>query len=411
MKMKEVLSRTGLTDRAVRLYIENGLVEPDCNESHSGRKSLEFSEKNVQELNNIALLRKAGFSIADIKLLMQGGEDARQVIEKYKSETAELIEWKEKVLEALESLTESSEITLETVCQSLSVAVADRKLPAEDNKLTILQRIEVYSFRTVSIIGLVLSLAVCVFLILFYKGNFRHTTFVPLSEQASVLIAFYIPIILNSIVSLALLVIYLKPKFGTIQHIVRVVVAFLLTVVLVCSVIKTPLAMAMVAFVPPVYSQTNSPADYLQLDSYVEEYSAVEELFPEKIPDEAIENGVRSHPWETYPKTVRYYYMYSHFVDPQFDLYAEWRLPKEVYAETRDEMFANPPWEIAGTREKGEWTCLYFADVEGEEPYTFTYYYLIFAYNDKTDTVRYIASYCMDTGDSSRNPYFVSLNW
>lgn len=38
------------------------------------------------------------------------------------------------------------------------------------------------------------------------------------------------------------------------------------------------------------------------------------------------------------------------------------------------------------------------------------YYYLIFAYNDTTNTVRYIASYAMDTG-GSEDPYFLSLDW
>ena len=36
MKMKEVLAQTGLTDRAVRLYIDNGLIAPDIEENYSG---------------------------------------------------------------------------------------------------------------------------------------------------------------------------------------------------------------------------------------------------------------------------------------------------------------------------------------------------------------------------------------
>ena len=38
------------------------------------------------------------------------------------------------------------------------------------------------------------------------------------------------------------------------------------------------------------------------------------------------------------------------------------------------------------------------------------YYYLIFAYNEKTGGVRYIASYSMDCG-REENPYFLSLQW
>ncbi len=75
MKMKEVLLQTGLTDRAVRLYIENGLLTPNNEKSYSGRNSYDFTEEDVAVLQQIALLRKAEFSPEQIKLLQQGGED------------------------------------------------------------------------------------------------------------------------------------------------------------------------------------------------------------------------------------------------------------------------------------------------------------------------------------------------
>ena len=44
MKIKEVIEKTDLTDRAIRLYIENGLVSPLCSENYAGRKNIDFSE-------------------------------------------------------------------------------------------------------------------------------------------------------------------------------------------------------------------------------------------------------------------------------------------------------------------------------------------------------------------------------
>ena len=38
MKIKEVILETDLTDRAIRLYIESGLVSPFCNESYTGSR-------------------------------------------------------------------------------------------------------------------------------------------------------------------------------------------------------------------------------------------------------------------------------------------------------------------------------------------------------------------------------------
>ncbi len=66
MRMKDVLARTGLTDRAVRLYIENGLLSPRQESNYAGRKSIEFSEEDVETLEVIATLRKSGFSLSPI---------------------------------------------------------------------------------------------------------------------------------------------------------------------------------------------------------------------------------------------------------------------------------------------------------------------------------------------------------
>ena len=70
MKIKEVIQRTDLTDRAIRLYIENGLVTPDCDESYSGRKNLDFSEDDIEKLKNIALRRSIMWTAAVIYYLL-----------------------------------------------------------------------------------------------------------------------------------------------------------------------------------------------------------------------------------------------------------------------------------------------------------------------------------------------------
>lgn len=67
MKIKEVIKETGLTDRAIRLYMDNDLIKPRCDENYSGRKSIDFSQNDVEQLKNIATLRKADFSIQEIR--------------------------------------------------------------------------------------------------------------------------------------------------------------------------------------------------------------------------------------------------------------------------------------------------------------------------------------------------------
>lgn len=62
MKMKTVCERTNLTERAVRLYIEKGLLSPEC-EQVRGRTYYEFDEEDIEILHAIAVLRGTGFSL------------------------------------------------------------------------------------------------------------------------------------------------------------------------------------------------------------------------------------------------------------------------------------------------------------------------------------------------------------
>ena len=84
MRMKEVCGRTGLTDRAVRLYMDSGLITPDAESSYTGRKSIRFSESDVEILEAVATLRKADFSIADIRAMQSEPEKVEEILEAHK---------------------------------------------------------------------------------------------------------------------------------------------------------------------------------------------------------------------------------------------------------------------------------------------------------------------------------------
>ena len=66
MKMKEVCIQTGLTERAVRFYVQEKLVVPLA-QRRGGRTWLDFSPADVERLKAIATLRKAGFTIEEIR--------------------------------------------------------------------------------------------------------------------------------------------------------------------------------------------------------------------------------------------------------------------------------------------------------------------------------------------------------
>ena len=67
MKIKAVCELTGLTDRTIRYYIEEKLISPLYTENYLGRKTYNFSEKDIKDLNHIAVLRKFDFTLEEIK--------------------------------------------------------------------------------------------------------------------------------------------------------------------------------------------------------------------------------------------------------------------------------------------------------------------------------------------------------
>ena len=61
MRIKKACQVTGLTERAVRLYVKKGLLRPAVREG-----LLDFSAEDVHRLRDIALLRYLGFTLEQI---------------------------------------------------------------------------------------------------------------------------------------------------------------------------------------------------------------------------------------------------------------------------------------------------------------------------------------------------------
>ena len=69
-KMKEVCQQTGLTEKTVRFYVEQRLVDAKV-ESGLHYQYLSFNDRDIQRLKDIAALRSAEFSIADIRRMLE----------------------------------------------------------------------------------------------------------------------------------------------------------------------------------------------------------------------------------------------------------------------------------------------------------------------------------------------------
>ena len=120
MKIKEICEKTGLTDRTVRYYIEEGLITPFYTENYLGRKSFDFSDNDLIRLKNIATLRAFGFSIDEIKQLSCKDGNSQQIIETVKKRTGDSLDESKRILNVLLSIDESDMADISVLAEKLS---------------------------------------------------------------------------------------------------------------------------------------------------------------------------------------------------------------------------------------------------------------------------------------------------
>lgn len=410
MKMKEVLKVTGLTDRAVRLYIEKELIYPENEKSYTGRNNLNFSESDVQLLKKIANLRKAGFSIQQIKCIQSDSEQAQLALNELLETKEKEQELNQKVIEALSPLRGRDRLDIDIISDSLENSVKHEKVPKADMKRStgeIVERIIVMSF---SGLLLFLNLLPGLFFTFSFLSSYRFIRLYTdrLEYHLLIAIAYFTPIVLL----IAVLILYLIPKYNKKFRITRGVISGVLICLSIIAMCTTSfIAFLLVSFIPPVYSQTTDPSDYLLLDDYVEYIGRddILDLFPDYIPRSAVIEDEYDRLTGKYPETTKYYYIHEHQVDDSYDIVAEWQLPEEEYEEAKEDIF-NRQDEIIGTETKGNWQLVHFTE-DLNRMITDGYYFVVFAYNDETNTVRYIVSFCQDAADGALQPYYFSLDW
>lgn len=131
MKKKEICERTGLTQKALRLYEEKGLIAPQ--RDNAGRnRTREYSGADLRRLQTIAMLRRALFTLAEIKEMLDDPGSIQKIYPRY-------LEWVRQQKEQLERLYEvSAGIDISTVesadelTEKIKFAAANMPLPVAD---------------------------------------------------------------------------------------------------------------------------------------------------------------------------------------------------------------------------------------------------------------------------------------
>ena len=74
MKIKEVSQLTGLSKKTIRFYEEEGLITPEKT-YQNGRAYRCYTQADIQTLDEVALLRRARFSVEEIKTILSAPEE------------------------------------------------------------------------------------------------------------------------------------------------------------------------------------------------------------------------------------------------------------------------------------------------------------------------------------------------
>ena len=119
MKIKEICVKTGLTDRTVRYYIEEGLISPVYTENYLGRKSFDFSEEDLERLKSIATLRSFGFSVEEIKKLTFSEKSSRELVQALRQRSEESLSESRRRLDVLSALKKSDDADLSKLAEEL----------------------------------------------------------------------------------------------------------------------------------------------------------------------------------------------------------------------------------------------------------------------------------------------------
>lgn len=169
MKIKDVCIQTGLTDRAVRFYVEKGLLDTRSNTAN-GRINREYSAENIEELKDISKLRQAGFSIQDIIEMQNPNVDISDIVFKHCTKLEEEQRVNENIIKELKNIYKRGNISWRKAASLLGrhndeyvytprFAQFDESLVEEDSKKSI-HKLKIYfSFLFISAFIVLFALA------------------------------------------------------------------------------------------------------------------------------------------------------------------------------------------------------------------------------------------------------------
>ena len=393
MKIKAVCDATGLTDRTVRFYIEEGLVTPKYQQNYLGRKTFDFSDEDIKTLESIAVFRKYGFSVAEIKEIYEQPENIISMAQQAKDRLEAGIAEDTQKIEILSLINTGRTYTPREFAIFLSLPIEESKPEEKEEQESTWKKAlrDKTDFFFES--GLFyLSAAIAVIYLC------RKQYLFPSAPWWS-----YLPFLAATIC------VVVRIRWNVDSDFKKR--ALLFFIFLLCAV------GVRYVFMPNIRSYTEDTDDYRIVDSFHEAFDnpAFHELFPLRplgtLEDYYYQSGNYYHRDEVYAEVT----VNSGVFDGEVARVKEWF---EIHATTPDEDYNIYKFL---TIKNGSYECLvlhgvFYGFPEGPKegtPFSLeeagTYYKcLIFAYNEKTKVIRYIIynrKYSEDT------PYYLTVDW
>ena len=395
MKMKTVCEQTGLTDRAVRYYIEEGLIDPEYIENYLGRLAYAFSDQDVAALKDVVVLRKYGFSVAEIRQMQSEPKTIPSLLGALRTRKCEGIAEEQSLLDVLLAVDAEQSASVRELSAALSDAADQIAAPREDTRLDYRQRAFRLFCRLFSLLIALLELLGCVVIVWLSCMDYHYPKGSPKARALTIL--FLIPAVLTVVLPL------FRTKAAWLCRMRRIVAV-------ICVLCLLPSLLFSFALFDR--SETNTIWAYRRFDlNCPANYDgAFQSLFPME---------------SMFLDGKQYYYCYQETVfGKSCVILSEWQLKDDEFAEEVDrvrELFEKdyPKWvrwdrTVMQTYQQGNYICL--LRYEGQSPITEVQkseghdgVYYLFAYDESEKTVRYLYFYS-EIGDNSTS-YYNSLNW
>ena len=131
MKTRAACEATGLTRKSLLLYEEKGLISPKKVWSN-GREYREYTEENIRELRQIATLRRALFTMDEIRRMKEVPDAAGEVFDSYYRWLLAQKEELEELVRAAEAIRRTGVSDLEALVAGLEQSARTLPLPRMD---------------------------------------------------------------------------------------------------------------------------------------------------------------------------------------------------------------------------------------------------------------------------------------